>query len=198
MSPTPSFDSSARLGRLTLLMGAYAPALVILGLRHGLDSFHHQHHHLEYLGVGLCAAGLAGTAWWAGCLLQFVKQRQRYELTLKSSEPADRDVTAYVASYLLPILAAKPGGLTGYLAYGLAAALILVVAYRADLGAINPLAYLLGYRAYRVSADDGVRIVLSRWLLKPDTTWQVQEFGGMVVSKSQVTTPSTEIGDGSL
>ncbi len=181
MSVTPSFDKAARLGRITLLIGAYAPALTVLGLRHGVGSVHHP----DWAGISLCAVGVLGAAWWTLGLLWLVKRRQGFELTLSTSEPADRDVTAYVASYLLPVLAAKPGGLTAYLGYGLAAALILVVAYRADLGAINPLAYVFGYRAYRVSAEGGVRIVLSRWLLGPGTVWQVQEVAGMVVARSQ-------------
>jgi hypothetical protein len=172
---------------MTLLVGAYAPALVVFGLRHGVVTRRGP----DWAGIGVCAAGVLGAAWWITCLESFVTRRQAFELTLTSAEPADRDVTAYIASYILPILAAKPGGLTDYLAYGLAAALILVVAYRADLGAINPLAYVLGYRSYRISAEDGVRIVLSRWRLDPGSTWQMQEAAGMVVTKSQTNEQAT-------
>jgi len=170
----PSFDKTAPLGRLTLLVGAYAPMLAVLGLRIGPD----------LLGIILCAVALAATIWWLWFLLRVVKHRQAYNLTLKSAEPADRDVTAYVATYVLPVIVGKPEHITGYLAYGLAGFLILVVAYRADLGAINPLAYLCRYRAYRVSAEGGARIVLSRSQLIEGNTWQVQEVAGMIVAKA--------------
>jgi hypothetical protein len=178
MPTLPAFDNTAPLGRLTLLIGAYGPALAVLGLRHGLDK----------LGIALCAAGAAAVLWWVWALTRFVRGRQAYELTFESAEPADRDVTAYVATYLLPVLSAKPTHWTGYAAYGLVALLILVVAYRADLGTINPLGYLLGYRAFRVSAEDGARIVLSRRRLVPGASWVVQEAAGIVVATEPVTT----------
>jgi len=79
------------------------------------------------------------------------------------------------------VLAAKPEQTSGYVAYALAAALILMVAYRADLGAINPLAYLCGYRVFRVTSADGVRIVLSKHLLFKDSEWKVRDTAGLTV-----------------
>ena len=179
MHAQASFDKTAPLGRVSLLVGAYAPVLAVLALRIGLSA----------AGRILIVVALLGTGWWLWFLLHVVKQRQTWEITISAAEPIDRDVTAYVASYLLPVLAAKPEHDTGYLAYGLAAFLILVVAYRADLGAINPLAYMCGYRAYRVSAEDGVRIVLSRGLIGKGATWQLQEAAGIVVAAREFSDP---------
>ncbi len=176
MTAQSSFDKTASLGRVSLLIGAYAPAVAVLGLRIGLTT----------IGWALIGASLVATAWWLWFLLRVVKRRQTWDITIDAAEPIDRDVTAYVASYLLPVLAARPEHDTGYLAYSLAAFLILVVAYRADLGAINPLAYLCGYRAYRVSAADGVRLVLSKRLLVKDTIWQLQEAAGIVVAATEL------------
>jgi hypothetical protein len=172
MCTRASFDRTAPLGRISLLIGGYAPVLAILGLRIGLST----------PGLILIAVAALGTTWWLWFLLRVVKRRQTWEITIDGAEPIDRDVTAYVAFYLLPVLAAKPEHDTDYLAYALAAFLILVVAYRADLGSINPIAYLFGYRVYRVSAVDGVRIVLSQSLLIKGTTWQLQEAAGIVVT----------------
>jgi hypothetical protein len=177
--PLPSFDRTAPLGRALLLVGAFSPMLAILGLRLGLGT----------LGWIMVGSAFVSVAWWLWFLLRLVPQRQGFEITIVSAEPIDRDVTAYIASYLLPVLAAKPEHDSGYVAYGLAGLLILVVAYRADLGAINPLAYLCRYRAYRVTAADGVRIVLSRSLLLKDATWVMQDAAGIVVAAS----PSTEL-----
>lgn len=186
MQTKPSFEHDAALGRISLLIGAYAPALAILGLRIGLDT----------AGLVLLSVAVVGSGWWLWFLLRVVKQRQAWDVEIQSAEPIDRDVTAYVATYLLPLLAAKPEHDTGYLAYGLAAFLILVVAYRADLGAVNPLAYLLGYRAYRASAEDGVRIVLSRSLLVKDTVWQLRDAAGIVVAMKELPGRDDETGDG--
>lgn len=176
MTDRPSFDKTAPLGRISLLIGAFAPALAVLGLRIGLGT----------AGRILVVAAIVGTSWWLWFALRVVKRRQTWDITVEAAEPLDRDVAAYVATYLLPVLAAKPEHDTGYVAYALAAFLILVVAYRADLGAINPIAYLCGYRVYRVSAEDGVRIVLSRALLVKDTSWQLQEAAGIVVTAKRL------------
>lgn len=168
----PSFDSSAPLGRALLLVGAYAPMLAVLGLRIGPGE----------AGWILVGASVVGVAWWLWFLLRVVPRRQAFEITVVSAEPADREVTAYIVTYLLPVLAAKPEHEYGYAAYALAGLLVLVVAYRADLGAINPFAYLWGYRAYRVAAADGVRIVLSKSLLLNDRTWVMHDAAGIVVA----------------
>ena len=172
MQMQPAFDNNARLGRLLLLAGAYSPALVVLGLRAGLDR----------CGLILIGAGCAGVIIWLVFLLKVVPQRQRWEIEVVTAEPVDRDVTAYIATYLLPVLAAKPEHGTGIAAYALAAVLILIVAFRADLGAVNPLAYVFGYRAFRVSAADGVRIVLSRSSIVKDSKWEVQEAAGVMLA----------------
>lgn len=174
-----AFERSARAGRSTLLVGAYSPALVVLGLRVGPDE----------IGIALMAAGALGAAWWLFFLLRVVPRRQRWEIHVDGAEPMDRDVTAYVATYLLPILAAKPDHTTGYVAYGLVAALVLIVAYRADLGAVNPLAYLLSFRAYRVTSREGVRPVLSKSLVAKGDTCVIQQAAGLVVARSTAKPP---------
>ena len=185
METKPSFEQDAELGRISLLIGAYAPAFAILGLRIGLDT----------VGLALLGIAAAGSGWWLWFLLRVVKRRQPWDVEIQAAEPIDRDVTAYVATYLLPVLAAKPENDTGYVAYGLAAFLILVVAYRADLGAVNPLAYLFRYRAYRVAADDGVRIVLSRSLLMKDSIWQFRSAAGIVVAMEKLSCRDSNKGD---
>lgn len=172
LDPVPSFAHSAPLGRALLLVGAYAPMLAVLGLRIGLGT----------AGCVLLGASVVGVMWWLWFLLRVVPRRQGFEITIDSAEPADRDVTAYIATYLLPVLAAKPEHDSGYAAYALAGVLVLVVAFRADLGAINPVAYLCGYRAYRIAGDDSVGIVLSRSLLLNDATWVMHDAAGIVVA----------------
>src|SRR4051812_15602604 len=110
MSARPSFDTAAALGRISLLIGAYAPALAVLGLRIGPGA----------AGWGLVALAVLGAVWWLLYLLYVAPRSQAYDITIDAAEPIDREVTAYIATYLLPVLAAKPSHPTGYVAYGLA------------------------------------------------------------------------------
>lgn len=168
-----SFDQRAPLGRFMLMFGAYGPVLAILGLRIGFTA----------VGFALLGAAALGAALWSFFLLDIAEHRQRRTVKVKAASTLDSNVAAYVASYLLPVLAAKTTGTSTYIAYGLAAALILVVAYRADLGTINPLAYIFGYRAYSVTIGDDTVTVLSKWLLEPNAIWDIQTVAGIVIAR---------------
>lgn len=156
-----------------LMFGAYGPVLAILGLRIGFKA----------AGFALLGAAALGAAVWSFFLLDIAEHRQRRRVTVKSASPLDSNVAAYVASYLLPVLAAKTTGTSTYIAYGVAAVLILIVAYRADLGTINPLAYIFGFRAYTVSIGNDSITVLSRWRLEADTSWDIQTVAGIVIAR---------------
>lgn len=168
-----SFDQRAPLGRFMLMFGAYGPVLAILGLRIGFKT----------AGFALLGAAALGAATWSFFLVDIAEHRQRRRCTVKSASALDSNVAAYVASYLLPVLAAKTTGTSTYIAYGLAAALILIVAYRADLGAINPLAYIFGFRAYSATIGNDTLTVLSRWQLDADTAWDLQTVAGIVIAR---------------
>jgi hypothetical protein len=150
--------------------------LAILGLRIGLTG----------IGLYFLIGSVIGCIVWAVLVFSWSRHRKTWHYRIQTAEPLDRDAAAYVASYLLPILAAKAAHVSGYVAYGLAAFLILAVAYRADLGAINPLAYLAGFRAYRVTADGDVAIVLSKWHLSKGEVWKVQGAVGLAVARQHV------------
>jgi hypothetical protein len=129
-----------------------------------------------------------GSAVWVAWLEGIATRHQTGDFTLGPVEILDRDAAAYVATYLLPVLAAKPNQTAGYLAYLLTAGLILVVAYRAELGAVNPLGYALGYRAYRVRCEDRPRIVLSKRMLTEGEEWEFASVAGLTVALKLSTT----------
>jgi hypothetical protein len=62
------------------------------------------------------------------------------------------------------IVASKPAT-ADWLAYGACAFLILLVAFAAELWAVNPITYLFGLRAARAIVDGTPRVVLVRGTL---------------------------------
>lgn len=96
-------------------------------------------------------------------------------------EPSDSEVTAYIASYLLPILAAPSPSIGDVLAYTVCGVLILVVAFAADLGSINPIVYLFGFRVARAQIGDDAVIILARKFPDAGTIATVAHAAGVVL-----------------
>lgn len=130
------------LGRLGLLLSAYAPAAVIVGLRSLPGA----------IGVVAVVLGAMGAAAWV-FFLRYATRQQERRVTASEVEVADGEVTGYIASLLLPIVAAGTPSLGDQVAYALCAVLLLIVAYAADLGAVNPVIYLCGLRVVRCKID---------------------------------------------
>jgi hypothetical protein len=139
------------LGRLVLLVGAYAPAALIIGARTAPAVG-------GWLAVGV---GAVGVGVWS-LFLAWLPHAQPREIELSAVEPADTEVTAYIASYLLPILAAASPRTGDIVAYVLCGLLILIVAFAADLGSVNPVVYLFHLRVMRARVDGGYVIILAR------------------------------------
>jgi hypothetical protein len=70
--------------------------------------------------------------------LAWLPRRQPRDVRLMDVQPIDSEVTGYIASYLLPIVAAGSPSTGDIAAYGLCVLLLLIIAFAADLGAINP------------------------------------------------------------
>ncbi len=96
-------------------------------------------------------------------------------------EPSDSEVTAYIASYLLPILATPSPSVGDVVAYALCGVLILVVAFAADLGSINPIVYLFGFRVARAQIGDDAVIILARRFPDDGTIATVAQAAGVVL-----------------
>jgi hypothetical protein len=143
-------------GRLILLAAAYSPVAVVGGLR-GLPSAP------AYIAAGL---GLAGIGLWI-LFLRWLGGRGPRNRDVREAELIDSEVTGYIVSILLPVIAASAPDLNDWLAYGVCAALILVVAFAAELWAVNPITYLFGLRAARALIDGTPRVVLVRGILGP-------------------------------
>jgi hypothetical protein len=140
-------------------MGAYSPAAVIIGARTVPAP-------VGWAAIGI---GVAGTGVWA-LFLAWLPSAQPREIELTTVEPADTEVTAYIASYLLPIVAATSATTGDVVAYALCGALILVVAFAADLGSVNPIVYLFRLRVMRARLNGEYAIILARQVPETGTT----------------------------
>ncbi len=158
------------LGRLVLLAGAYAPAALIIGARTVPRP----------VGWIAVAMGVIGVSVWS-LFLAWLPRAQPREIELAAVEPADTEITAYIASYLLPILAAASPTTGDIVAYVLCAVLILIVAFAADLGAVNPVVYLFRLRVIRVRVAEEPVIMLVRAVPRAGTTVLASQALGVVL-----------------
>lgn len=129
-------------GRLILLVTAYAPVVVLVGLRATPCP----------AGWVAVVAGVLGIVVWIAFLL-WLPNRQAEEAIVEDLEFVDAEVTGYVVSLLLPVVAASNPTTGDWVAYVVCAALILIVAFYASLWSVNPVTYALGLRAARATVD---------------------------------------------
>lgn len=170
MFPTPVYANvgsvverdhrSVRVGRLILLASAYAPAALIVGFRAWPHTAGHVALVLGALGVGVWALFVA-----------WIRQAQPRRRPVKDVEALDGDVTAYIASYLLPVVAANAPSDGDLIAYGICAVLLLVVGYAANLGAVNPIVYLFGLRTAQATVDGKRTVLLVKQLPADGELW---------------------------
>lgn len=169
-SPVPPNHRGPLLGRLVLLGGAYAPAALIIGARTTPAAG-------AWVAVGV---GVVGLVVWSA-FLAWLPHAQPREIELETVEPADTEVTAYIASYLLPILAAASPTTGDIVAYALCGLLILIVAFAADLGSVNPVVYLFRLRVMRARVDGEHVIILVRGVPNAGTTVVATQALGVVL-----------------
>lgn len=137
------------LGRLVLLFGAYAPVALIIAAR-TVPSVP------GFVALGL---GILGIAAWLD-FLRRIRGHQPRTAAVSEVEPIDDQVTGYIVSILLPLIAAGDPSTGDLVAYALCAILILAVAFVSDLAAANPLIYFMGFRVARAKVDGERTIVL--------------------------------------
>jgi hypothetical protein len=170
MNSIPPNHRGPLLGRVVLLGGAYAPAALIIGART-----------VPALGGwGAVGLGVIGIGVWS-LFLAWLPHAQPREIEIATVEPADTEVTAYIASYLLPILAAASPTTGDIVAYAICGLLILIVAFAADLGSVNPVVYLFRLRVMRARVDGGHVIILVRGVPEVGTTVVATQALGVVL-----------------
>jgi hypothetical protein len=103
--------------------------------------------------------GAVGTATWCGFLF-WLPRRQPRDVDLTEIELVDTEVTGYLVSILLPLVAAGDPSAGDLAAYALCAALVLFVAFVSDLAAVNPFIYVFGYRVARARVEGRPTVLL--------------------------------------
>jgi MFS family permease len=111
-------------------------------------------------GAWLAVAILLVLLCWA--LLQYgAKNSQRHQLHIKEFERNDKEVLAFLVTYLLPFLSTEKMGFGGdWLTGAYVLAIIFLVIAHAGAFHFNPVMGLLGYHFYAAKNGDGVSHLL--------------------------------------
>jgi MFS family permease len=111
-------------------------------------------------GAWLVAALLLVFLCWA--LLRYsAKNAQQHAFRIKEFERNDKEVLAFLVTYLLPFLSTDKMGFTGsWLTGAYVLAIIFLVIAHAGAFHFNPVMGLLGYHFYAVKNDDGISHLL--------------------------------------
>ncbi len=132
--------------RARVLLSSYAALNLILFAR------------LEPTAPKLVCLSLAVIGVADGLRLSWLARgKQAVPRTVEDASDVGPEVAAYLATYLLPLLAAPSptgGDLVGYAIYGV---VVVVVSLRSNMAHVNPTLYLLGWRVTSVTLDGGDR-----------------------------------------
>jgi hypothetical protein len=180
VSARRNINSGPVAGRVILLFGAYAPIGLIVGAR-VIPA---------YPGYIAVAIGLAGLAAWV-LFLRWLRTTQPHPACAENVELIDAEVTGYIVSILLPLVAAGQPTTGDLIAYGFCAVLILCVAYTSNLAAVNPLIYFLGFRVGRATVDGQRTIVLLSDPQQSDGTVTVVNKVGVTLIRGNALTTET-------
>ena len=138
-------DAQEAIFRARVLLSSYAPLNFIMVARL---------HHWDVLRWTFLAVGL----WGVGDALRvtvLASKTQAVKRAFIEVRDSGSEIAAYLATYLLPLLAAptpSAGDVIGYAIYGL---MIAVITLRSDLAHVNPTLYALGWKVVSVTASNG-------------------------------------------
>jgi hypothetical protein len=128
-----------------LFVVAYAPLALILAFLSFPNHWRYEEAKWFAISVALTALG----AYWMTAILRAAHRIGGSQRAFTEVEDQGGEVTAYLATYLLPLLGAKPSGLNEYAAYIVYFVVLFVVFMRSErLALVNPTLYLAGYRVF--------------------------------------------------
>jgi hypothetical protein len=157
------------LARLRLLISSYVALNLILAIRvHVLLP--------RLVCLGLVVLGILD----AMLLLSRAKETDSQPREIISVRDSGGEVAAYLATYLLPLLAASSPSGADLWAYGVYGFMLVVISLRSDLLHINPTLYLLGLRVITLTTKDGdERPAICRTPPQPNTLVSVTDTLGL-------------------
>jgi len=155
-----------------LLLSSYAPMFVALALRFDCP------HWLRYACVLLSIIGLLATIYF----LSLTKSLSPDSATLLTIDDRGADVSGYLATYLLPLIVVEAPKLNDIIAYTLILFIIGLVYVRSRAIQINPMFYVLLYRLFYVTTDEGFAgYLLTRREPDPDSRLHVIRRGRLLI-----------------
>lgn len=156
--------------RARVLLSSYAALFLILFFR--LDP-----PWARFVCLGLFLIGLGD-----GIRLTWLAPRGFARPTVSYVRDAGGEIAGYLATYLLPLLAAPDPTGGDLAAYGVYFALVGVVSLRSDLAHVNPTIYVLGWRVVtiRIEADDRERYLICRRAPSVGQCVQVSQLVGVL------------------
>ena len=128
-----------------LLLSSYAPLAIILGLR------------IDPLEPKLVCFVIAAWGIYDALRITWWSRRATTPRTIVGIDDRGGEVAGYLATYLLPMLAAPNPDTADLIAYGVFGLVIVVISLRSNLLAINPTVYVLGWRVMAVVTAEGDR-----------------------------------------
>jgi hypothetical protein len=91
------------------------------------------------------------------------------------------EIAGYLATYLLPLLAAPNPGTGEIIGYAIYGALIIVITMRSDLAHVNPTLYALGWKIVSVRTSSGrERFLVCRTAPRPGHPVYVTDMNGLL------------------
>jgi hypothetical protein len=161
------------LVRARLLLSSYAALNLILFAR--LESSP-----LKVFCLALALIGLGD-----GLRLSWLAQEKvAVPRKVASVQDAGPEVAGYLATYLLPLLAAPSpttGDLFGYGIYGL---VVILVWLRSNMAHVNPTLYLLGWRVTQVTfVEEDQSYLIARHVPRPGDEIRVARLSGVLHAK---------------
>lgn len=157
--------------RARVLLSSYAALNFILVARL------HYWGALRWCCLGLGVLGLAD----AFRLTLLAKTRGGEERAFVEVRDAGSEIAGYLATYLLPLLAAPnpgTGEIVGYAIYGV---LIVVITLRSDLAHVNPTLYALGWKIVSVRTSTGrEKFLVCRTAPRPGNPIYVRDMNGLL------------------
>jgi hypothetical protein len=127
-----------------VLLSSYAPLFLILVAR--VDTAP-----IRAVCLGFAIVGIGD----ALRLTLLAGEKQAVPRSFDDVRDSGSQVAAYLATYLLPLLAAPDPDAGDLVGYGIYAVLIVVITLRSDLAHINPTLYLLGWKVVSVTTSMG-------------------------------------------
>lgn len=96
-------------------------------------------------GAGILL-GILGTFW----VVNRARNESPFEPRIRSVEDAGSEVTGYLASFVLPLIAVQDASAQEWAAYLVFIFIYALVLANSQLLAVNPMLYLLGYRIWKI------------------------------------------------